>query len=206
MVTICDLSVSMSFLLVTEHHRSILKTRCIDLISVRIWPNRKRFGLATNSILILDNNGCRFLNIAFEPSKKSKMIIHELDHTSNTIDRWRKISLRYYYRTYVQQINSSPSAWFSRFVQLFNAFDTMIRVPISLYIARCVSFRHVLFLSLSLLFPSATPIIFYHFPHFDLIRPTTSSNNNLIYTLSTYTSSLCISSTSYSFLTTVSEE
>lgn len=128
------------------------------------------------------------------------MIIHELDHTSNTID-WHKISLRYHYRTYVQQINSTPSAWFSRFVWLFDAFDTMIRVRISLYIARCVSFRYVDFLSLLLLFPSTTPIIFYHFPHFDLIRPTTSSNNNLI-----YASSICISGISYSFLMTVSEE
>lgn len=133
------------------------------------------------------------------------MIIHELDHTSNPID-WHKISLRYHYLTYVQQINSTPLAWFSRFVWLFDAFDTMIRIRISLYIARCVSFRHVDFLSLLLLFRSATPIIFYHFPHFDLIRPTTSSNNNLIYTLSTYTSSIRISNTSYSFLTTVSEE
>lgn len=141
----------------------------------------------------------------FEPSKKSKMIIHELDHTSITADRWRKISLRYHHRTYVQQINSSTlpgclvSSGLMRLIQ-------WLRVRISLCIARCVSFRHVEFLTLLLLFPSATPIIFYHLPHFDLIRPTTSSNNNLIYTLSTYTSSLCISGTSYSFLTTVSEE
>lgn len=64
MVTINDLSISLNFLLVVEHHRSVLKTMRIYLISA-FDRTRKRFGLATNSILIPDNNGCRFLNIPF---------------------------------------------------------------------------------------------------------------------------------------------
>lgn len=64
MVTISDLSISISFLLVAEHHRSVLKTVCIYLISA-FGRTRKRFGLATNAILIPENNGCRFLNIPF---------------------------------------------------------------------------------------------------------------------------------------------